>query len=82
VLLLRSHQQPEINKMVWGRAKSVGEAPLTIAHRRVARDGGRVSACAKTDLLVLPLARGVQTKKSENRESGGWAKMPECHTAL
>ncbi len=34
VLLLRSRQQPEINKMVCGRAKSAGDAPVTIAEWR------------------------------------------------
>lgn len=34
VLLLRSRQQLEINKMVCGRAKSAGDAPLTVAEWR------------------------------------------------
>lgn len=39
VLLLRSRQQPEIRKMVCGRAKSAGDAPITVAewHATVGR---------------------------------------------
>ncbi len=39
VLILRARLQPEINKMVCGRAKSAGRAPVTIAEWRATVGG-------------------------------------------